>query len=114
MELKGENYRISYDPLTGTITCQGGLRLQGIKGYASVMELLNDIADLKPETIILDMRELRFLNSSGIATFSKFVIRVRNTKASQLIIRGTREFPWQTVSLKNMRRLMSDIVIEFE
>jgi hypothetical protein len=112
MEVNGENYRVAYDSATATITCQGSLRLYGATGYASVVELLNTAADQKPPILTLNLEELQFLNSSGINAFSKFVIRVRNHKASQLVVRGTQQFPWQSKSLRNLQRLMPDLKLE--
>jgi hypothetical protein len=113
MEVNGENYRVTYDPQTATLTCQGSLRLYGSTGYTSIVDLFNKVADQKPPTIILNLQELQFLNSSGINAFSKFVIRVRNLKTSQLIIRGTNQIFWQSKSLSNLQRLMPDLKLEF-
>jgi hypothetical protein len=112
MEVSGEEYRVTFDPRSATITCQGSLRLYGTTGYSSVVELLNTAADQKPSTITLNLEKLKFLNSSGINAFSKFVIRVRNHKASQLVIQGTHLFPWQSKSLKNLQRLMPELKLE--
>ncbi len=112
MDIKGENYCLSFNFETATIVCQGQLRLQGEKGYADIIEQLDRMVDEKPGTIILDLTELRFLNSSGINVFLKFVIKVRNAKVSRLSVRGTDKFPWHTKTLKNFTRLMPDLVLE--
>ncbi len=114
MEIKHEDYQVTYDPATATVTCQGSFRLRGSAEYASIVEVLNEAADAKPETITLDVRGLKFLNSSGINTLSKFVIRVRKNRASQVIIKGSSQFPWQTKSLKNFQRLMPGLQLEVE
>ena len=47
--------------------------------YAPIFDLLNNACALKPaQPLTLDLRQLEFLNSSGIAMLSKFVIGVRN------------------------------------
>lgn len=114
MEISGEDYRVTYDPATITITCEGILRLYGVTGYALIVKLLNDVADQKPEKITLNLQKLQFLNSSGINAFSKFVIKVRNHQASQLIVRGSSQFPWQSKSLRNLQRLMPELQVEIE
>jgi hypothetical protein len=114
MEFKTDRYYIRYDPNTVTLICQGSLRLYGGKEYAIIMELLNMIANQKPATITLDLRALQFLNSSGINAFCRFVIRVRDHKASQLIVQGTLQIPWQPKSLKNFQRLMPDLRVDLE
>jgi hypothetical protein len=114
MEINGENYRVMYDPKTATLTCQGSLRLYGSAGYTAIVDLFNQIADQKPPTITLNLEGLQFLNSSGINAFSKFVIRVRNLKISQLVVKGTNQFSWQSKSLINLQRLMPEIHLELE
>jgi hypothetical protein len=114
MELSGENYNISFEPESATITCRGQLRLCGEDGYTDISNLLNEIVAKKPKAITLDLRQLRFLNSSGINVFFKFVINVRNAKASRLRVQGTHAFPWHQKTLKNLKRLMPDLSLEIE
>jgi hypothetical protein len=114
MEINGENYCVTYDPKTATVTCQGALRLYGSAGYMAIVDLFNQVADQRPAQIILNLEGLQFLNSSGINAFSKFVIKVRNLKTSQLIVKGTNEFSWQSKSLVNLQRLMPEIRLELE
>ena len=62
--------------------------------------------------ITLQLKNLQFLNSSGINTLSKFVIRVRNEKQSEVLVQGTEKFPWQSKSLRNLQRLMPELRLE--
>ncbi len=114
MEISGENYRVSYDPQSATVNCEGSLRLYGASGYSSIVELFNKAADQKAPTLILNLQELQFLNSSGISALSKFVIRVRNNKTSTLVVRGTDAYRWQSESLTNLQRLMPEIQLEMK
>ena len=113
MEIKGSNYRVAYAPETATITCQGELELQQA-GYSPIIQLFNEVVDQKPETITLQLLELKYLNSSGINALCKLVIKVRSQKTSQMVVRGTRQFPWQTRSLKNLQRWMPGLKLEIE
>ena len=113
MEIKNDDYQVSYDQTQATITCAGSLRLQGGE-YAPINELLNQVADAKPAKITLDARNLRFLNSSGINTLSKFVIRVRKLAASDMLVIGNSAHAWQGKSLKNLQRLKKDLVLQME
>jgi hypothetical protein len=112
MEISGENYSISYDPTTATVTCQGSLRLFGTEGYEPIVKLFSDVAQAKLPNITLDLRNLQFLNSSGINVVSKFVITVRNEQSSQLTVKGSKTFPWQEKSLQNLKRLMPTLALE--
>lgn len=114
MEISGENYSVTYDQATATITCKGSLRLYGAAGYASVAELFNQVADQKPPVITLRVNDLQFLNSSGINAFSKFVINVRNKEASKLVVQGSHQYAWQGKSLKNLQRLMPNLILKLE
>jgi hypothetical protein len=141
MEIKGDKYRIAYDPDTVTITCEGSLRLYGAdgfltlsafeqnrmaqdtssspqpstgEGYASIMELLHNVAEQKPSKIILDLRHLESMNSSGINVFSKFVITVREYQTIQLTVYGNESLTWQQKVLKNFRKLLPSLLLEWK
>jgi hypothetical protein len=114
MEISHTDYHVSYDAGTATVTCQGSFRLQGSAEYEPILQLLTEAADAKPTTLTLDVRALQFLNSSGINTLSKFVLHVRKYNASQVVIKGSSQFPWQQKSLKNFQRLLPGLHLEIE
>lgn len=110
--LEGEGYTAEYDPDARRVKLAGSLRLSGLTEYAPISEMLD--ATLEAPDLELDLTRLEFLNSSGIATLSKFVINARNRKTSALTIRGSSRIPWQSKSLNNLKRLMPalELVIE--
>lgn len=112
MEIKTDTYQITYNNTRHTIYLQGSLRLNGTNEYSSISELLNRVVEIEPEKIILDIKELKFLNSSGINMLSKFVIHVRKRQNIQMSIVGIKEIPWQSKSLKNLQRLMPSLVLD--
>lgn len=114
MEIKTEDYNIWYDTKTATVNCQGSLRLSGMDEYAPIVDLLNNVAEEGPPIITLNLRELEFLNSSGISMLSKFVIKVRQKKTIQIVVIGSKGIPWQGKSLKNLQRLMPSLTLELE
>lgn len=114
MEIKTENYTIQYDASTQTIVCQGALRLGGVENYAPIVELLDQVVAEHPSAITLNLQKLEFLNSSGINVLSKFVIKVRQQEEMQLMIRGSKDIPWQGKSLKNLQRLMPRLELILE
>ncbi|MGE5658877.1 MAG: slr1659 superfamily regulator [Actinomycetota bacterium] len=114
MEIKSEDYCIWYDPMTKTVTYNGSLRLSKTEEYAPIVQLLNEITDEQPPLIILNLRKLEFLNSSGINILSKFVIKVRQQKNIQIVVQGSKSIPWQGKSLKNLQRLMPSLHLEWE
>ena len=112
MEITHEDYQVTYDAVTATVICQGSFRLRGPEAYTPILELLTQAANAKPATLTLDLRQLRFLNSSGINTLSKFVLLVRQLNTSQMVIRGNRQFAWQQKSLPNFPRLLPGLLLE--
>ena len=114
MEIHHANYHVTYDPTTATVICQGLFRLQGNEEYAPILALLTAAADAKPALLTLDLRALQFLNSSGINTLAKFVLYVRKSNATQVVLQGSHHFPWQEKSLKNFQRLLPGLQLEIQ
>ncbi len=114
MEIKTEDYHIIYDETSHKVVFDGSLRLNGGEEYASIFELLDSIAQQEPEKIVLDLKDLSFLNSSGISILSKFVIKVRKSKNIQMVVIGAKKNPWQGKSLKNLQRLMPSLKLELK
>lgn len=111
--IEDENYKINCDFFAKEITFSGTLRLGGLTEYAPVIECLqqgvNDCDSLR-----LVLKELDFLNSSGIAVLSKFVISARNKPDFSLTIIGSKDIPWQGKSLNNLQRLMPALTLTLE
>ena len=113
-EIKGENYRVGYEPETTTVKFEGSLRLGGMAEYAPIVNLLEEVTAQQPTKITLNLQELEFLNSSGISMLSKFVIGARKKKIIQIVVKGSNSIPWQGKSLKNLQRLMPSLKLELE
>ena len=113
-QIKGQDYLVELNPELVTVTFKGELSLSGPKEYAPIAELLNNIAANEPPNMTLDLKELAFLNSSGISMISKFVISLRKKKKIQLIILGSKEMPWQNKSLKNLQKFLPGLKLEIE
>jgi hypothetical protein len=73
-----------------------------------VLDILEAAAE-ESEHIIVDLKELEFLNSSGISMLSMFVVRLRQRGTAKLTFKGSANIVWQTRSLKNLQRLMPSI-----
>ncbi len=114
MMIEGDNYRVVFDPETDTVTFSGTMRLLGAEGFAPLVKLLDHTVLGEPRGLTLDLGELVFLNSSGINVLSRFVIRVRDSGNIGLTVKGSTGVSWQKKSLKNLQRLMGDLVLEFD
>lgn len=109
MEVKGDDYRVWYEPSDVAIYCQGSLRLAGTDEYAPIVQILEDVIAQNPKELTLNLCELEFLNSSGINVLSKFVIKVRQKETIKITVQGSENIPWQGKSLKNLQRLMPSL-----
>jgi hypothetical protein len=105
MEIKNEDYCVAYDPTDASITFRGALRLRTAGEYAPILQLLAQVVAAAPVTITLDLRDLRFLNSSGLNMLFRFVLDVRDQMTSRVIVRGAAQVSWQVKAIKSMRRL---------
>ncbi len=139
MEIRGENYRITYDPSTTTVVLEGIVRLYGATGYFSIddfsknrqydaswqpqeslegcvslMQLFEYLVNQQSAVITVNLQKLELFNSSGINTLSKFIIKVRNKHVSQVIMKGTEQFFWQGKILGNLKKLMPTLIVELE
>jgi hypothetical protein len=110
-EINQDEYRVTYDPATATVVCAGSFRLRG-EEYAPILAMLLEAANAEHDTLTVDVSALAFLNSSGINTLSKFVLRMRQYKRSRLVVKGSERYPWQKKSLSNLQRLLPDLQLK--
>ncbi len=112
MEITGKDYKVWYDEGNSLVFLKGILRLDGIEEYKPIMDLL--IGAISAESALaIDLRELEFLNSSGISMLSMFIVEVRNSGKIEITLQGSNKVLWQTKSLKNLQRLMPSMKLEF-
>ena len=111
MNIQDENYHICFNETAHTVEFHGTLRLNGMAEYSPILDLLNHASANPARPLVLDLRDLEFLNSSGIAMLSKFVIGVRNGEL-KLTVLGSTAIPWQGKSLTNLKRLMPGLALE--
>ena len=71
--------------------------------FENVISQMND-------SVILDVQELEFMNSSGLKAIITFVMNRK--KDSKLIIKVDMDKTWQKTSLKVVASLDSNIIIE--
>jgi len=111
VEIMHENYQVHYDEASKSLSCKGSFRLQGSE-YQPIQDLMNGVADSAPQPLTVDLRELEFLNSSGINTLAKFVLQLRKNGVSEVKVQGSNKYPWQEKSLKNLQRLLPSLELE--
>ncbi|MCR9141774.1 MAG: hypothetical protein NXI24_05945 [bacterium] len=111
MKLKHDNYSAE---LIGdnTVRLSGVFRLQGKEQYMEVLSLLENAIESASGSLIIDMTELSFLNSSGVSSLSIFVIQAREAGHKNIKIIGSDKYSWQAKSLKNFQKLWKNIEVE--
>lgn len=114
MEINGDDYSVKFDDTSSSIIFSGSLRLCGTQGYAAVTELLDSVLEQDRELITMDLTELQFLNSTGITTISKFIIKTKNRGKTNLAIEGNSAVTWQRKTLKHLIRLMPSLTLEMK
>jgi len=112
MKIEDENYVLEYEENTGRISIQGSLRLNGLDEYAPLLDVLVNCMQ-QSDAMFVDLSALEFLNSSGIAMFSKFIIQARSKENFSLELNGSSQIPWQSKSIKNLQRLFPALVVTF-
>ncbi len=121
MELKNQSYTIIYLPENNSIICQGSVLPNGDFEYDPIIHLFNEaiqhaLSQLneqqRTKILTLDLKALEFLNSTGIRAMAKLVLQVREHEALSLEIIGDQAIPWQNKLLKNLQRLMPQLILK--
>ena len=113
MEIQHEDYTLQFIRENNTIICSGSFRLTGSE-YVPIMDMLNSIADEKTDFLNINLTALKFLNSSGINTLCRFIMRLRKNEVTKVLVIGSNEFPWQKKSLANFKKLLPSLELEFK
>lgn len=111
MELKGEDYLVSFNEPKHTVEFFGTIRLRDSSDYKSISDILETAHGKAESELVLDFRNLQFLNSAGINTISKFVITARSFDSVLLTVLGNEQISWQQKSLKNLQKLWPKVQI---
>lgn len=114
MRVQGKNHSVEYDSETATVICRGTLNPRGKEGYAQIAELLGDVVDEVSGDISLDLRELEFLNSTGISTLGGFILKVRKKGTIRLNVWCAEKYSWQARTMKALRKLMPSLEVKYE
>ncbi|MEN9216938.1 MAG: hypothetical protein Q6K90_06415 [Gloeomargarita sp. HHBFW_bins_162] len=112
-ELTGEGYRIYGELDPPRLVLEGSLRLNGMAAYQPLTDWLSQVVAAAPPQIMMDLGQLKFVNSSGINVLSRFVIQVRQKGTIQLTIKCNDNIPWQHKSLINLQRLLPTLILDF-
>jgi hypothetical protein len=112
MEIKGEDFLVTFNEPKAAVEFFGTIRLRDSLDYKAISDLLETACQRVAEELNLDFRNLQFLNSAGINTISKFVIVARGRENLLLKVLGNKQIAWQAKSLRNLQKLWPKVAIE--
>ena len=109
--IHGESFEIQLEEENSNVLFKGALRLCGTEDYAPILDMLKETLISPTTPIVLDLRQLDFLNSSGITMLSRFVMEARGHEGIDIQVLASEAVPWHARSLKNLQRLMPRLSI---
>ncbi|MCP4119898.1 MAG: hypothetical protein GY737_31785 [Desulfobacteraceae bacterium] len=117
MEIEGNGYKVVFDG-KGTLAISG--KLAAMPEAYEEMELffervLYAVSESNQTELILDLRQLVFLNSSGIKTVCvSLVMEADEVEGLHLRILCSNSLTWQVEAIPTFKELMADLEIIFE
>jgi hypothetical protein len=111
MILKAGDATLQFDSSTNTMTFSGSMRLANMKEYDQISHFLKEHIHASTQHATLDLKELQFLNSSGITTLSLFILNCKKASGPGLKVLGNNEISWQQKSLINFKKLWNEVDI---
>lgn len=117
MNIKGNSYRVDFDGQS-TLTMSGKLAAMP-EEYEKIEDffenVLNAISQAGINQLFFDLRELTFLNSSGIKTICvSLVMAADDLEGLHLKILCNRSVTWQIETIPTFKDLMDNLEIIFE
>ena len=109
--INGESFEVRLEEERFTVSFKGALRLSGMEDYAPILDMLKETLINPATPVVLDLRELDFLNSSGITMLSRFVMEARDRPGIDVQVLASESVPWHSRSLRNLQRLMPSLSI---
>lgn len=113
MEIKHDDYYVSYEEETGVLRLEGVINVIS-EEYKDISSLLNTVLESPTENILLDIKDLTDINSYGITTLARFILSIYKKTQSKLKVIATKKLPWQVKSVENFQHLMPSLEVEWE
>jgi len=113
-EYKGDQFKITSHLSAGDVpkvVFQGAMRMTSSE-ETPIIELLQHVVDkvAGEDYVVIDLRDLDFINSQGISVLYKFAINLRN-KNMKVNIFAVKQSAWQQATLNNVLKLSPNSTI---
>ncbi|EKR15734.1 slr1659 superfamily regulator [Leptospira interrogans] len=115
MEISKEDYSVETEKNRGRIKISGTLRLLNVDEYDPIILAIETVLDNSGRgKAVIDIKNLDFLNSAGIASLSRFVAVYDKKNFRNVEIKGNKNRYWQIAFLENVKKLRSEIQTSLE
>lgn len=111
LKIENDNYSVNFIKDENRIIFKGNFRLRTISNYNEIMQFIIENSE-GADPVILDLANLEYINSSGIASIGLFLIKLKDSEKKIKII-GSRYVNWQIASLKDFQQINNNIEIEY-
>lgn len=109
MIIKTDDYRIEMVKTDASVI-SGKMRLPSPSAYIPQFEGIQKAITSVEGTYTIDIRDLEYLNSSGINALARLVFHARTIK-KPLIIECTADVPWQKKTVASLKGLWDQLEI---
>ncbi|MBF0453019.1 MAG: hypothetical protein HQK75_20120 [Candidatus Magnetomorum sp.] len=112
MIIQGDTFSVTFK--ADTIVMSGKLSLM-TEDYDPIENLFQSVVEAKPSCLTLDIRNLEYLNSSGIKTICvALILEAAERENIQLKILCSKKYTWQNETIPTLKDLMEPMEIFFE
>ncbi len=103
MLLIKEDYKVEFKE-PNTISLSGVLRLQSPLDYDPVFAIIKEKLKSQSDSVVVDLTQLEFLNSSGIASIARLIFVGKSCNCG-ITFKGNKDIPWQKKVLETFVKL---------
>ena len=112
MNINGNTYKAVYE--NGVIEISGKVSLM-LEEYEELESFFENIVESEPPALTLDIRNLEYLNSSGIKTICvALLLEAADIKDLKMKIQCSNQYTWQKETIPTFKDLMDEMEIMFE
>ncbi|MDV6234089.1 hypothetical protein CH379_000370 [Leptospira ellisii] len=110
MEISKEDYSVEMEKNRGRVKISGTLRLLNVEEYEPIIAVIETALEQSGRgKAVIDIKDLDYLNSAGIASLSRFVAGYDKKNFGNVEFKGNKDRYWQIKFLDNLKKLRSEI-----